>query len=59
MPTITLIQAMKWMAEAWNMVSAETIRHCWLHAGIVPDRFVAGMKAMDNGSEGNFVDALT
>jgi hypothetical protein len=34
---IDQLQGMRIAALAWNEVSAETIKNCWIHAGILPD----------------------
>jgi hypothetical protein len=33
---VQLVAAIKWMVAAWSGVSADTIRNCWRHTGILP-----------------------
>ncbi|KAF0684013.1 Aste57867_23934 [Aphanomyces stellatus] len=33
---VDVLQAMQWSTQAWNDVSATTIRNCWAHTGILP-----------------------
>jgi len=49
---------MRWLADEWDHVSAQTIRHGWIHAGIVPDLFVNGLRQMDSGVDVDFKTAV-
>lgn len=59
LPCITLLQAMRWIDEAWDQVSPSTVRHCWIHAGIVPSRFLDALNKMDERLDPVFISALT
>lgn len=50
--------AMRWLADAWDSISPSTIRHCFVHSGIVPDRFIEQLRSMDTGVVPLFVTAL-
>jgi hypothetical protein len=51
MPNLTLDDAARFLSDAWDAIPGSTIRHCWRHAGIVPDVFIEEMKLLDDVEE--------
>jgi hypothetical protein len=47
MPIITMNDCAMFVADGWNEVTPATIRHCWMHAGIVPGAYVEELNALD------------
>jgi hypothetical protein len=47
---VDVLQAIHRLVKAEKSVAESTIRHCWLKSGIVPPKFVEGLKAMDRTS---------
>ncbi|KAF0708868.1 hypothetical protein AaE_013063 [Aphanomyces astaci] len=46
-----VLQAMRWGSEAWDEVSASTIRNCWAHTGILPQMsLMAALETLRVGS---------
>ena len=57
-PKLTLADAARFITDAWAMVSADTIRHCWLHSGLVPENHKAKLQAMDSQTDIQFTTSL-
>ncbi|KAG2193447.1 hypothetical protein INT46_011083 [Mucor plumbeus] len=40
---VSQLHAMQWIKAAWEKVSADAIKNCWLHTGILPETLIENM----------------
>jgi hypothetical protein len=48
MPVLSLADCARFVADAWQAVTGETIRHCWMHAEIVPQEYEEELHELDS-----------